>query len=344
VKQLPKDVFRVTSRDKTYLYYQRGRGTKAAGERVRLPNDPDSPEFMEAYADACSPRLPGVAGPPDPTMANRFDQFMDWLKAGGRLEPETVRKYARSLAIAARGIGHMEADTVRPHDIRLLLDQFVKVPGAGNNVLAALRAVSSWGLERGHFDRSFTQSVKPYKSDRGHKPWTPAQCAAAERHLVGNCRRAYFFARYTGQRGSDVVLLTPLKLDEGGFWIVQKKTKREVWCPLDDRLAAEMATWPKQLGSYLQQHWGKVYSRKLLTKQFFDQRAKIPELAGCTFHGLRATRVVELRQGGLTTLQIADQVGMSVPMIEKYCRFADKKAGGKASVIALRKEPKSRTE
>jgi len=28
---------------------------------------------------------------------------------------------------------------------------------------------------------------------------------------------------------------------------------------------------------------------------------------------------------------------MSLPMIERYCRFADKKANGKASVIALRR-------
>jgi len=54
-------------------------------------------------------------------------------------------------------------------------------------------------------------------------------------------------------------------------------------------------------------------------------------------HGLRGTRVVELRQRGATTTQIQDQVGMSLPMIERYCRFADKKANGKAAVIALRR-------
>ena len=38
----------------------------------------------------------------------------------------------------------------------------------------------------------------------------------------------------------------------------------------------------------------------------------VPELAGTTFHGLRGTRVVELRQRGATTTQIQDQVGMSL--------------------------------
>ena len=67
----------------------------------------------------------------------------------------------------------------------------------------------------------------------------------------------------------------------------------------------------------------------------------MPELAGATFHGLRATRVVELRQRGCTTTQIQDQVGMSLRMIERYCRFADKKANGKAAVLSLAERRKN---
>jgi hypothetical protein len=42
-----------------------------------------------------------------------------------------------------------------------------------------------------------------------------------------------------------------------------------------------------------------------------------------------------------TTLQIQDQVGMSPKMIDRYCRFADKKANGKAAVIALAERRKN---
>jgi hypothetical protein len=51
--------------------------------------------------------------------------------------------------------------------------------------------------------------------------------------------------------------------------------------------------------------------------------------------------VVELRQRGATTLQIQDQVGMSPKSIERYCRFADRKANGKAAVIALAERRKN---
>lgn len=335
--QLPKGVHRVTSRGRDYFYFQPGRGTASTGERIRLPDDPQSPEFWAEIQRAKGP----VSEPVVVTMNVVFDKYLQWLRGRNDVSGETKRKYERQLDIARNGIGHMPAETVLPKHVRTLLDDFSEVPGTANNLLGALRAVSSWGLERGHFDQSFTQAVKPYKSDGGHKPWTVSQCVAAELLLTGMVRRAFFLARYTGLRGSDVVRLGPHMVDEGGFRLTPLKTRRhrlEVWCPIDPELAAEMATWEKRLGPYLQQHWGKVYSRKLLDAQFNAARSGIPELAGVTFHGLRGTRVVELRQRGATTTQIQDQVGMSLPMIERYCRFADKKANGKAAVIALRRQ------
>jgi len=326
-------VHRIVSRGREYFYWQPGRNTASPGERVKLPSDPQSPEFWAVLA-----QLQGApAAPVVVTMNVVFDKYIQWLRTRNDVSGETKRKYERQIDVARRGLGHMRPETVRPSDIRRLLDQFSDVPGTGNNLLGTLRALSSWGLERGHFDHSITEAVKPYKSDGGHKPWTTVQCAAAEMLLSGMVRRAYFLARYTGQRGSDVVRLGPHMIDDGGFRITQQKTGREVWCPIDPELAAEMAIWEKRLGPYLQQHWGKVYGRKLLDSQFRQQAQGIPELKGATFHGLRGTRVVELRQRGATTTQIQDQVGMSLPMIERYCRFADKKANGQAAVIALRR-------
>lgn len=335
--KLPKGVHRIVSRGREYFYFQEGRNTASPGPRTKLPSDPQSPEFWQAIW-----LLNGVRTEPLVlTMNIVFDKYVQWLRVRTDVTAETKRKYERSLDIARRGIGHMFPDTMRPADTRQLLDQFLDLPGTANNLLGALRAMSAWGVERGHFAHSFTESVKPFRSQGGHRPWTAAQCLAAERGLTGMVRRAYFLARYTGLRGSDVVLLHPGMVDEGGFRVMPQKTRRhklEVWCPIDDRLAAEMATWGRELGPYLKQAWGKVYGRKLLTKQFADAAAKIPELAGVTFHGLRSARVVELARKGATLTQIQDQVGMSAHMVERYRRFSDKKADGQAAVIAMRRK------
>lgn len=167
-----------------------------------------------------------------------------------------------------------------------------------------------------HLEASYSvaEGVTAYPSKGGHKPWTLEQCTAAETHLTGMIRRAYFLARYTGQRSSDVVKLGETFIDDGGFRIRQIKTGDkigDIWCPIEDQLAAEIATWERAPGPCLRQNHGKVYSKQLLHDHFLKARETIPALAGTTFHGLRATRVVELRHRGATTLQIQDQVGMS---------------------------------
>jgi hypothetical protein len=333
---LPKGVHHVVSRGREYFYYQAGRGTANQGPRLTLPKDPHSPEFWLELRKA-----QGIAALPEiPIFGGVCDLYQSSPHFGG-LNGETQRQYRRYLNIARKAWGALPAEGVRPKHVRALLDQLAAVPGTANCVLGLLRALSSWGLERGHFPQSVTERVKPYKSDGGHKPWTPAQCAAAEKNFTGMVRRAYFLARYTGQRGSDVVRLAETFIDDGGFRLIQKKTGREVWCPIDEALAAEMATWERVPGAYLRQNHGKAYSRKLLDGQFAAARDQILELAGTTFHGLRGTRVVELRQRGATTMQIQDQVGMSLRMIERYCRYADKKANGKAAVLSLAERRKN---
>jgi hypothetical protein len=83
---------------------------------------------------------------------------------------------------------------------------------------------------------------------------------------------------------------------------------------------------------------GRPYTRALFSIHFSEARKDLPELTGVTLHGLRATAVIRLRRAGLEVGQIGDIVGMSLPMIERYCRFADRKASGTAALIKLEKD------
>jgi hypothetical protein len=85
-------------------------------------------------------------------------------------------------------------------------------------------------------------------------------------------------------------------------------------------------------GPYLRQNRGAPYTTNRIEYHFAQARASIPEIAEMTLHGLNAIRVIELRQSGL---QIQDQVGMSPQMIQRYCRFMDRKADGKGSRAEL---------
>lgn len=328
--ELPKGVHRVVSRGREYFYWQPGRGTVTASERVAIrPNDPNDPAFWAELR-----RLQGLGGATVVTFGTVCDLYETSEHFLKRLSPGSQRMYRRQLHVARAGLGHRPAEDIGPHLIWGIVDGLADSPGAANNFLGCMRALSSWGVVRRHFPRSITEGVRPYETTGGHRPWTAEQLAAAS-GLTGGVRRAWFLARYTGQRGSDVIRLGETFLDEGGFRLTQKKTGREVWIPIDDALAAEMATWERAPGPYVRHDDGRAFTRQQLHDGFREQREAIPELAGATFHGLRGTRVVELRLLGLTPLQIQDQVGMSLVMIERYCRFADKMMSGKASVVAL---------
>ena len=337
VVELPKGVHRVVSRGKVYFYWHPGRGTEQAGARVRLPNDPMHPDFWAELR-----KVQGLLTHEHVTnLAEVIDLYRQSAKFK-KLAKGTRDLYERQLRIAEAGFGGMAAASLRPRHFRDVIEGLAETPGAANNLLASMRGLSRFGLVNGYFDVSLTEGISPFKQEGGHKPWTEAQLSAALAHLTGAVRRGFFLLRYTGQRGSDVVRLGETFIDDGGFRLSQHKTNREVWCPIDDALAAEIATWPRQPGPYVRQADGRPYTRKLLDTHFERQRRGIEALEGCTLHGLRSTRIVELRRWGMTTTQIQDQVGLSVAMIEHYCRFADKKANGQASVVMLREQRKVR--
>lgn len=338
--QLPRGVHPVNSRGRTYYYFQEGRGTDRAGPRIRLPDDPRSPEFWQAIRQA-----QGLVGPAATDTINALCDAFE-LTFDNRLSDGTQDQYRRALRTARDAWGALPSAQLRPKHVRAMMEGLVRTPGKANNFIGAMRALSEWALGHGHIDVSLTQGVEPYAVKGGHRPWTPAQIAAAHTELTGVIRRGVMLYLYTGQRGSDVVRLGWTDVDrspEGdGFDLTQQKTDRPVWCPIVPELAAEMATWERRPGPFLLQESGKPFTRKLFSKHFDKVRAEIPALAGTTLHGLRCTAVIRLRREGLSVAQITDIVGMSMPMVARYCRFADRKASGQAALLSLTRTKEER--
>lgn len=334
--KLPRGVHRVISRAREFYYYQAGRGTDHVGPRIRLPNDPQSPEFWQAVRQA-----QGIVGPVATGTVNALcDAFLGHHKQAGTISAGTLDQYERALRIARKAWGDLQARGVRPVHVQTVMDGLASTPGKANTFLGAMRALSTWARVRDHIESSLTEGVKPYAKDGGHKPWTPEQIAAIEK-LTGVVRRGVILYMYTGMRGSDAVRLGPTDREGDGFRLRTQKRKRHVWCPIVPELAADMATWETRPGPYLLQEDGRAKGRPFTRKRFsvvFREAAdKIPELAGTTLHGLRCTAVIRLRRAGLSAPQIGDIVGMSLAMVERYCRFADMRTSGEAALVNLRR-------
>lgn len=327
--ELPKGVHRVVSRGKDFFYFQAGRGTSAAGARVRLPDDPHAPEFWQALRQAQGVSQVEVID----TVNAAVDGYL--VSAASSVGEETLYNYGRSLSIAREAWGALPIAGLRPAHVMKVMEGLSATPGKANNFLSAMKQLSGWARTQDLIDKSLVEGVKAYKLKGGHKPWTAEQIQAAKSGLQGVVRRGLMLYLYTGQRGSDIVKLGPTHVDEGGFSIKQQKTGREVWCPIVPELATEMATWDRRPGPYVRQDDGATYTRNLFWDHFDQQREDIPELAEVTLHGLRCTAVIRLRLAGLSVPQISDIVGMSLATVQRYCRFADRKESGKAALVML---------
>jgi integrase len=338
VVELPKGVHRVVSRGREYFYWHPGRGTAHEGKRTALPNDPTLPEFWVKLREA-----QGLSAAPSEMTVQAVADLFRVSKAFPR-KAGTADQYERQMKVICAGFGNDPITVLVPSVIREIVEGMEDRPGAANNFLGVMRAFSTWSIVHGYLTSSMTEGVKPYKVTGGHKPWTSEQIAAADKHLTGMVRRGVMLALYTGQRGSDVVRLGPTFVDEGGFDLSQIKTGREVWCPILPELAKEMADWERRPGPYMLQESGKPYTRKRFSIHFDEAREGIPELESVTLHGLRATAVVRLRQAGLETAQIQDVIGMSMAMIERYSRFANRKQSGRAAIVKLAERAKAKSD
>jgi integrase len=331
---LPKGVHCVVSRGHEYFYYQAGRGTDHSGQRIRLPSNPQSPEFWNAIRQA-----QGITSPvPTDTINALVDAYeIAWPALPRKLSDGTKEQYRRSLSVVRNAWGDLRAESLRPSHVQALMDGLAAKPGKANNVLDALRAMCRWAMgPRELLSRDPTLGVEHFADGEGHKPWTPEQLSTADERFTGVLRRAYVLARYTGQRISDVVRLGFTDIDEGGFALRQKKTGVRPWCPIFPELEAEMTTWEKRPGPFLVQDNGRPFTPNQLWKLFDRAREHHPGLGDAVWHGLRANAVIRLRQAGYSIGQISDMVGMSPPMVERYCRYADRKAGGQAVLLALK--------
>jgi integrase len=340
--ELPRGVHRVVARGREYFYYQPARGTPSAGDRIRLPSNPHSPEFWTALRQA-----QGIVGAvATDTVDALIESYMAaWPTLPEKLAAGTQNLYRRNLKRARTLWGKLPATGLRPAHVQAVMMKLADTPGAANNFISTMRALSAWARLQPDslIDRSLCEGVRPYKLDGGHRPWTEAQIKFVQDHFTGSLRRGVLLMLYTGQRGSDAVRLGPTMIDDGGFdlgWRGQVKTGARPWCPILPELAKEMESWEKRPGPFVLTEFGKPYTRKYFAERFKEAKEELAKsgitvLDGTSLHGLRATAVSRLKRAGLADTMISDIVGMSIEMIARYTRFENKRESGKAALVIL---------
>lgn len=259
----------------------------------------------------------------------------------------TQQTWGRELRFAARPdtLGAISLQNIRPALTQGFLDGLDGRPGKQAVAYSALKQLEGWALVRDLVPRAFMDGVKTERPKGGHLPWSEADVSLGERCARPDIAMAITLAANTGQRGSDLIRMCPTDIETfrgvAGINVLQKKTGRQVWVPITVPLAAAMKTWERRPGPFLRRSLDDMpWERKELTHAWDYQVKHNRYLAplnarGLVLHGLRGTACVRLRQRGATIPQIADMVGMSEPMVARYCRFSLQKENALAAVYQL---------
>jgi integrase len=261
------------------------------------------------------------------------------------------------LAEVEGGLGGCSVQVIRPAIIQGFLDGLADRTGVQSIARTALKAVEKHALVRDLVPYPFMIGTTVTGSDTGHEPWTFEQVEIAVKYARPFLVRAVQLALHTGQRGSDLVRMCPTDIEEKvdpitgvrrrGINVAQQKTDLKLWVPFFAEFEAILATWERTPGPFIRHENGKPMSRSKLSCAWNHERDTNPDLielskAGLVLHGLRATAVVWRRKKGLTSLQIASIIGMSEPMVSRYCRLADQGTMAMAAIHFLDGTPGER--
>lgn len=267
-----------------------------------------------------------------------------------KLAPSTQVNYRHNLTMAEHPdtLGSVPVEELRPALVQAFLDGYADRPAQQKCAQTALKSLEKWALVRDHLPYPITLGTEAPGGTGGHVPWTDEHVALAELHAKPHLSRIITLAANTGQRGSDLVRMRWSDIEEyqgrPGINVTQYKTGLVIWIPMTQELMAAVRSWERRPGYFILKEDGQPFSRPQLSNQWLrerDMNAALAPLAtaGLSMHGLRATAVVRLRRAGATTGQIADMVGMSEPMVNRYCRFSKQRENALAAVVYLDRTP-----
>lgn len=326
--QLPEGVQKVVKPNgKTYYYLAPGRGTKNAGQRSPLGSDPQNPEF---WANLRPAEKTGTFG----HLITAFKASPEWTG----LRERTRSDYGAYLDRLIVEAGDRPVKAMTRVDVYGLRDGMASTPVAANHMLSVLQTLIEWGVPKGYRIDNPVHGVTRLKIEgEGATPWPEEGYIFVRGHAPTDLTRAAFLGRATGQRAGDLVRMKPADLEADGIWVsIGKRRELRHFVPLTAMQMVEIRSWQvPAMDRFLKSTRGKAYTATHLNSRWNrwrdSEEAKPVRDMKMTLHGLRAFKVADLDGEGLSDRAIADEVGMSPQMVNRYLRFANKTKAARAS-------------
>jgi integrase len=294
---------------KPFWYFRR-----AGQNAVRLPGEPGSKPFMEAYADALGDK---------PKVDNKLYRVKPgsmaalthaWYASGDfkQLRDTTKVTYRGIMERFLATYGENPVAKLERKHISKIIGDMSDRPAAANNLLARLKQLCRFALENDWVKVDPTQGVRKLRYRvEGFYTWTESDAASfVERHKPGSMAHlAFMLLSHTGVRRSDVVKLGKGNVRGDTLTLTQQKNGVAVIIPLSTPLAATLDKITDRL-IFLQSSHGKPFTAAGFGN-WFHARCQQAGLPGNSAHGLRKLIATRLAEAGCGENTISAILGWS---------------------------------
>jgi enterobacteria phage integrase len=341
-RKLPPNVERNHVKGHTYLSFRIGKGP-----RIRLPDDPASQEFREAYTAAMAGETSGPSIKKDAPgtigaliasykASGAFTGLGDGSKAGYMSRLESIR-----VDHGHRAVAGLTKDRIQT----FILDPLTDRKGAALDTIKKLRILIKHAIDKKWLKYDPSVGIKRPKG-KEIRAWTDAEMATYKRRwpLGTKQRTAYAVMLNMGTARVDTHLLTWNQVDEVASY-ARHKTGMAVEMELSDELREALAATPRQHVTVINTAYGKPFTVDGFSGFMRDAISAAGLPLGCQPHGLRKTLGRMLADAGVSAHDIMAALGhKTLAEAERYTREADRRRGGARAVLQLDKHRSDRAK
>ena len=342
-RKLPLHVERNRVKGKNYYSFRKGKG-----QRIRLPDDPSSEEFREAYlaamlGETSQQRVRKVA-PAAGTLGALIDPYVQ-SDAYRELRPTTKKGYSTPLEVLKTKHGHRSVAGLTKERIETgILAAYPGRPAAKLFIIKILRILirHAKGLsDRNPLKLRYDPTIGIKRPKIGEiRSWTDAETAAFERRwaLSSKQRTAYALMLYVGAARVDVHRMTWRQIDEesAGVDYVRSKTDVPVEIGLHPELRRALEAAPRDHVTIINTEFGQPFTVAGFSQFMRDAITAAGLPIDCKPHGLRKTLGRRMAEAGCTAHQIQAALGhKTLAEAERYTRDADRRLGGREAIKKL---------
>jgi integrase len=327
--KLPEHVHRTVARGREYFTYQKGRGTKGAGPRIRLPH-PADPAFWPTYYAISNTEVPKPGAGTFAALIAAYRGSDEWIND---LAEKTKVDWNRYLGRIDTAWGPLAVVSLEPKHVVALRDKFADTPAAANNLLRCLSAMVSWSVLRGWRSDNPCLIVPKLNRSVPNAPWSWSSIEIVRDRAPPELWWAAAVALYSGQRQGDVLRMKWSDIRDGLMSVVQEKTGTQVEVPVHRDLAVVLATIPKRSIFILTNSSAAPWTKDGFRTSWGRMTERLKLHTGLVFHGLRKSAVVLLLEAGCTDAEVGAITGQSRKMVEHYAQQVNRRRLAASAIL-----------